>query len=115
MTLNFLMPLDDKNATNCALLAGVLKRGCEKYGEMDQIACRLEELYGAAIELSSDKIGENLSFTIHCSYLDDRYALEKENVGAMTADVMSQILLHPLTEGNAFCAQFFDQEKLPRY
>ncbi len=111
LIMNFLMPLSEENATNCALLAQVLKRGCEKYGEMHQIACRLEELYGASIAMSSDKIGENISFTLLASYLDDRFALEGEKIAEMTIDVLSNILLRPFTEGESFRASYFTQEQ----
>lgn len=110
-TLNFLMPLNEENATCCALLSQVLKRGCEKYGEMDRIAARLEELYGATISISTNKLGENLAFTLQTYFMDNRFALEGEEIAEGVLDLASEMLLHPLTENGAFRQDFFAQEK----
>ncbi len=111
-TLNFLMPLTEENATYCALLAQVLKRGCRKYGEMDQIVGVLESLYGASVTISSDKVGENLSFTVQCYCMDDRFAVEGEEVLGPVLDVLAQLLMHPMTEKGVFRADFVEQEKI---
>lgn len=110
-TLNFLLPLSEENATCCALLAQILKRGCKKYGEMDRIAARLEELYGASVSISSDKIGENLSFTVQAYFIDDRFTLEGEKITEDVLDLTAELLLNPLTSDGGFKQDFFDQEK----
>lgn len=110
-TVNFLLPLNEKNATLSALLAQVLKRGCQKYGEMDRIVARMEELYGASISISSDKIGENLTFMIRGSFLDNRFAVNDEDICGGVLDVMSEMLLRPFTENGTFRSDYFAQEK----
>lgn len=110
-TLNLLMPLSEENATCCALLSQLLKRGCEKYGEMHEIASLLESLYGASVSISSDKLGENISFTLQGYFMDNRFAVEEENILESVLDLMSQLLLHPMLENGAFRKDFFEQEK----
>lgn len=110
-TISFLMPLSEENATSAALLSQILKRGCQKYGEMDEIVARLEELYGASITVSSDKLGENLSFAVQGYCMDDRFAMEDENIFESVLELMAAILLDPMTENGAFRADFFEQEK----
>ncbi len=110
-TLNFLMPLNERNATCCALLSQILKRGCEKYGEMDQITARLEELYGATVSISSDKLGDRLSFTVQTYFLDDRFAMEGEEICKGVMDLAGDLLRHPMTENGVFRSDFFEQEK----
>ena len=111
-TINFLMPLSEENATCSALLSQVLKRGCQKYGEMDRIVSRLEELYGASITVSSDKIGNNLSFTVQGYCMDDGFAVENENILESVLDLIADILLNPVLENDAFRSDYFDQEKI---
>lgn len=74
------MPLDIETASSIALLSAVLKRGNEKFGEMDKIGAFLEKNYGASLSVSTSKAGElqSLSFTIR--FLSDRFAIEKEPV-----------------------------------
>lgn len=110
-TINFLLPLSEENATSAALLSQVLKRGSEKYGEMDKIVARLEELYGASITVSADKFGEMISFTVQCYCMDDQFAVEGESVFEPALDLMANILLHPITENGVFRTDFFEQEK----
>ncbi len=110
-TLNFLMPLNEKTSTGCALLAQVLKRGCQKYGEMDQITASLEKLYGADIQISSDKVGENISFTAQASFLDNSFALNGEDICGQALDILAELLLRPFVEDDAFPSRYFLQEK----
>ena len=110
-TINLLMPLTEKNATYCALLSQVLKRGCEKYGEMHQIVALLESLYGASVNISSDKLGENLSFTVQGYFMENSYAVEGENILESVLDLMAQLLFCPMTEDGAFRKDYFEQEK----
>ncbi len=110
-TMNFLIPLNEKNATYASLLSQVLKRGCEKYGEMDKIVARLEELYGANITVSADKFGEMLSFSLQCYCMDDAFALDGEQIFEPVMDLMSNVLFHPLRENGVFRSDFFSQEK----
>ena len=110
-TMNFLIPLNEKNATYASLLSQVLKRGNEKYGKMDKIVARLEELYGVNITVSSDKFGEMLAFSVQCYCMDDAFALDGEQIFESTLDLMSNILFHPLRENGLFRSDFFSQEK----
>ena len=83
----------------------------ELFEELEEIVARLEELYGASITLSSDKLGENLLFTAQGYCMDNRFAVENENILESVLDIMANILLHPMTENGAFRSDFFAQEK----
>ncbi len=108
--LNFMMPLTEHNASCAALLAQILKRGCKKYGEMDRINAALEKLYGASVNISSDKIGTNLSFTLQIYYMDDRYALDGEQIRDAVFDIASEMLFSTQMDGEQFRADYFEQE-----
>ncbi len=110
-SISFTLPLNEMNATSCALLSLVLKRGCNKYGEMDTIVSVLEELYGASVSVTSDKVGENIVFSLQGNYMDDSFTVEGERVGEKVLDLMSSILLDPVLENGCFRNDFFEGEK----
>lgn len=69
-------PLLKEEATYLALLSGVLKQGTNKLSNMKDMARYLDDLYGAAYDVSVFKMGNthNLSFDI--SFLSGKYTKE---------------------------------------
>ncbi len=111
ITVNLFMPLDIETASSIALLSAVLKRGNEKFGEMDKIGAFLEKNYGASLSVSTSKAGElqSLSFTIR--FLSDRFAIEKEPVAQNLVSLLYSCIFEPITEKGGFKASFVEQEK----
>ena len=52
------VPLTKENCTKNALLTSVLRRGTKKLKTQEEIAKKLEELYGAGFNCGVDKLGE---------------------------------------------------------
>lgn len=111
ITVNLFIPLDIETASSIALLSAVLKRGNEKFGEMDKIGAFLEKNYGASLSVSTSKAGElqSLSFTIR--FLSDRFAIEKEPVAQNLVSLLYSCIFEPITENGGFKASFVEQEK----
>ena len=61
MSVNLLTQLKRETAAMNALLPSVLRRGTQRYPDMEKLSARLDELYGAAIEPVIRRIGE-----VHC-------------------------------------------------
>jgi len=57
-------------------------------------------------------LGENLSFTIQGYCMDDRFAVDNENILESVLDLMADLLFHPMTENGMFRDDFFEQEKI---
>ena len=111
ISVEFFMPLSKDTATKIALLSAVLKRGNEKFGEMDKICAYLEKNYGAALDISTSKAGELQSLSISARFLSDRFAIEKEHVAENLVSLLTASIFEPITENGGFKGSFIEQEK----
>ena len=57
LSAQFVVPLRWETASANALLAAVLRRGTSRYPDMSALAARLDELYGARIDVTVRKKG----------------------------------------------------------
>ena len=60
IVITFVTDLKRDTITKNALIPLVLHRGSVNYPTMKDIAIKLEDMYGASCDASSDKIGDNL-------------------------------------------------------
>ena len=93
ITVDLFMPLDIETASSIALLSAVLKRGNEKYGEMDKIGAFLEKNYGATMSVTTSKAGELQSLSFSIRFLSDRFAIEKEPVAQNLGSILAYLNL----------------------
>ena len=61
LSISLLTQLNRETAAMNALIPAVLRRGTTRYRDMEQLAVRMDELYGTAIEPVIRRVGE-----IHC-------------------------------------------------
>ena len=64
-------PLDERNASANALLPAVLRRGSAQYDTMQKLSAELDLLYGARIDCTVRKKGENQCVGFISSFIDD--------------------------------------------
>ncbi len=83
----------------------ILVDSCEKYPDYTQLSMRFAELYGASMGDSTSTLGDMRCTGLSVSSIDDRYALEGEQLEYGICELLLECLLHPLTEGEAFSAQ----------
>lgn len=98
-------------ATKTALLPYVLRRGCRAYPTTDEIAKELENLYGAQLHTGITKKGEDHVMIFDAETISDRYAPQGEALVAQTISLLLACVFDPLTEANAFSADYVKQEK----
>lgn len=111
MSIQLLRPMDADEAANNALLPAVLLRGTRAHPDLRWITWRLDELYGASVQTMVRRIGQIQTVGFYLSILDDRFALDGEAVLAGGVDFLRELLLEPLTEGEAFVPQIVESEK----
>lgn len=111
LSIQFLRPMCQEEAAMNALLPAVLLRGCRGYEDLRAITLRLDDLYGASIGALVRRIGDVQTTGLYCSFMEDRFAMEGDAILAQVVDFTRQLLLEPLTEGNAFPKDFVSGEK----
>lgn len=79
VSLNIITPLDAK-ASEKALLVHLLARTNKDYPTITDMNRKLASLYGAVISPSVQKVGESQVLTLSLICIDERFALNKEQV-----------------------------------
>lgn len=111
LSFNFIAPLEKKSAAMNALIPAVLLRGSEKYPTMADINKKLDFLYASSISGRNYKRGEKQIFGLCAGMLDSSYTIGGENLIAEVTDVLENILLSPVTDGEAFDGAYTESEK----
>ena len=95
LSLQFLRPMCREEAALNALLPAVLLRGCRACPDMRAITLRLDDLYGASVGALVRRIGDVHCTGLSCGFIDDRFALEGDQIFAPMLAFLEEILLDP--------------------
>ncbi len=107
--VSFYMPLSRKSAAMNALIAPVLKSGCEKYPTAKALNRRLEELYGASLTASSGKQGDTAVIEFSMQYVNPQFLNEELTPDAV--ELLCDCICNPVTEGNSFKHEYVELER----
>jgi predicted Zn-dependent peptidase len=94
-----------------ALLPAVLLRGTKQYPDLRAITLHLDDLYGASVSALVRRIGDYQTTGLYCGFMEDRYAMDGDEILAKMADFLRQLLLEPVMEDGGFSAEFVESEK----
>ncbi|MBQ2765984.1 MAG: insulinase family protein [Clostridia bacterium] len=111
LSVNFIAPLDSASAAKNALIPNILMRGSVKYPNMAQINKKLDYLYASSLAARNMKRGERQIFGISAGMINSDYAMNGEDLVIEVTDVLGDILLNPVTCGEAFDAAYTESEK----
>lgn len=111
LSVDFVLPLSEENATGMSLLAGVLSRGCAKYPGMDLISRYLARYYGSSFSAVANKAGEMEILSLSFTYLKNEYAIDKEDIRGAILALMKEMVFSPLVSDGGFLAEYVNQEK----
>ena len=111
MSVNLLTQLKRETAAMNALIPQVLRRGSSRYGDMEQLSRRMDELYGTAIEPTIRRVGEIQVLGFFASFPEGDYLPGGENLLGEAAGLMAELLLSPNTRGGLLLPDYVDSEK----
>ena len=111
MSVQFLRPLCKEEAALNALIPAVLLRGTRQHPDLRRITLHLDDLYGASIGALVRKVGDLQTTGLYCSFMDDRFALEQDQILEPAVSFLSQLLLDPVLEDGCFSRDFMESEK----
>ena len=111
MSVTLLMQLRRETAAMNAVIPFVLHRGTTRYGDMEQLSRRMDELYGAAVEPVVRRIGEIQCIGFYGSFPEPDYLPGGEALLGDTCALMAQLLLDPATRGGLLLPQYVDSER----
>lgn len=112
LSAQLVTPIQKENASALALLPAVLRRGTVSCPDLGAMSARLDDLYGASINCTLRKKGENQCVGFVASLIDDSYAPGGEKLLEPVADLLGELICSPVTERGRFVSSYFDSEKV---
>lgn len=107
----FLSDLVREDITINALIPAVLTRGSNNIQTMKEINIKLDSLYGASMDGSSDKIGDKQALQFYITTIDDKYALNNESLLKESIELLLDVIYNPKLNENKFDEVYVEQEK----
>ena len=95
-------PLQQETASAYALLPAILRRGTVRYPDLGALSAQLDRLYGASVDYTVRKKGENQCVGFVASFIDDSYAPGGEQLLEPVAELVGELLCDPVTERGRF-------------
>lgn len=111
LSAHLVTPLQKETASLNALLPAVLRRGTEKYPDMESLSAALDTLYGAQIDYTVRKKGERQCVGFVASFIDDRYTPNGEQLLEPVAQLLGELFLAPALSGGVFVPAYVEGEK----
>ena len=111
LSAQFVTPICQETASAYALLPSVLRRGTVRYPDMGSLAARLDTLYGARIDYTVRKKGENQCVGFVASLIDDSFVPGGEKLLEPVAELLGELVCDPATQRGRFVPAYFESEK----
>jgi len=105
------VPLLRETVTKNALTVSMLRRGTNNYKTQLELSRELENLYGAAFECGVDKYGDNQLLRFYMDSIEDKFALNGEEILKNTINILLDIVCNPLMENGKFKEEYLNLEK----
>jgi len=103
--------LKEEDVTACSLLPSVLQRGCGAFPTRQQLAYKLEELYGSELMADVAKKGERQLVSFTLDIVHDQYLPGEGDLLRKGLSILREVLTDPVLEDDGFKAEFVSQEK----
>ena len=111
LSAQFVTPLRQETASAWALLPAVLRRGTVRYPDLGALSAQMDRLYGASVDYTVRKKGENQCVGFVASFIDDSFAPGGEKLLEPAAELVGELICDPVTERGRFVSAYFDTEK----
>jgi len=111
ISVHFYLPLEYQYYSETAMLPFFLTSCCDSYPTPSLLSRRLNDLYGAVLSGTTDKVGDNrrLGFTV--SALNDRFSIDGSKPLEDAARLLCDVIFDPALENGAFKDADFSREK----
>lgn len=113
MTVVLTLPLNREKVTFNSVIPAVLKRGTRNLKTQEDIAKKLEEMYGAEFDCGIEKIGDNHVLKFYLETLNNNFIPKdyKENLTAESIKLLLDIIFNPYLENDMFKEEYVEAEK----
>ena len=109
--IRLITPLRMETVSDHAVALGVIGVSNREYPDLSALTARLNELYGANIGVDISKRGDLQILSISVSAIDNRFALEGEDITGEAVRILLSCVFDPNLEGDAFGENVFRSRK----
>ena len=113
MSVIITLPLNREKVTFDTVIPAVLKRGTANLKSQEEIAKKLENMYGASFDCGIEKIGDNHVIKFYLESLNDNFIPENNDISTLkdSLDLLLDIIFNPYLENNKFKDEYVEAEK----
>ena len=111
LSVQLLRPMCRQEAAMNALLPAVLLRGSQSCPDLRAITLRLDDLYGASVGALVRRIGDYQTTGLYCSFMEDKYAMQGDQILQPMVDFLAELLFRPALETGVFRGDYVESEK----
>lgn len=107
------LPLKRENITLDTVIPAVLKRGTNNLKTQEDIAKKLENMYGAVLDCGIEKTGDNHIIKFYSEALNNKFIPQNSNqdLNKETLNLLLDVIFNPLIENKGFKKEYVDSEK----
>ena len=105
------VPLVRENVTKNALTVSMLRMGTGNHNTQLELSRQLENLYGASFECGIDKFGDNQILRFYIDSINDKFALDNEEILKNSINILLDIVCNPVLENGKFKEEYLAIEK----
>lgn len=102
ISIRFLLPLNNQDASINAMLSQSLVDRCEKYQTKEQFANALDVLYGAGVGSSINGFGQAQTLELRFKFMNSRFAFAKDEYEIDMINFIKEIVFSPLLSEEVF-------------
>lgn len=106
ISIGFRVPLTKENATKTALLAEVLKNGCQSYPSRKAVSQKNDDMFGSVFDISIIKKGEEQVLFFYLEFVKYKRELMEE-----CFVFLQNMIFAPIQEGKGFPKKIVEREK----
>jgi predicted Zn-dependent peptidase len=111
LVIRFLAPLAKDTATKRALLPFILQKGTKTLPSERLLRTKLDELFGAQLNIDCSKKGENHLITLRVNFINDKFLPSGYSIMEDILELVRQIVLEPNVVAGAFPKELVEKEK----
>ena len=111
ISCNFYLPLKKETVADNALLPFILTSQSREYPDFSALNLKLDKLYGARLDASTEKYGDCQLLSMRISVINDRFTFDSDSLVKAACDMLLGLIFEPSVENNAFMYDDVEREK----
>lgn len=110
-SVNFTMPVNQKQISENSLLSAILGKSCDKYKTQKEMQKYLYSLYGANFDVGIERFGDLYNIEFRCECINKEFLPGKEDVVNEVLEFLYNIIYKPDIKNNTFNKEIIQREK----